>query len=320
MLLLCACATAPVGHLAFRAHHKGPQGAASCTHVWSCCCSALPVSIFHIPSSLARAGPRGAGVPPHRPPHPPYDPVRLDAQHPGARLCRRTRAGFLPAVCRPPTCPLPVPNSLPACCRRQRGQRFALSTLPLLTLRFSLPCRSSPGCSATMGSTHRSRWPSLLRAPHWPSQVGRLEHASSPISPCPGMQAAAMHSTCTHAAVLPACNPPAACRDPCPPTAPLAACSDSPPPATPAPLADVPLRKAVAGARVGLLPGRGFVVNPTVEEQVSLGWPHSVGSCSLAAASRGAAARCDWQGRYAHAPPWPLQGGWLGAACAAFPA
>ncbi|KAL4419130.1 hypothetical protein ABPG77_002643 [Micractinium sp. CCAP 211/92] len=31
--------------------------------------------------------------------------------------------------------------------------------------------------------------------------------------------------------------------------------------------ADVPLRKAVAGARVGLLPGRGFVVNPTVAEQ-----------------------------------------------------
>jgi polyribonucleotide nucleotidyltransferase len=26
------------------------------------------------------------------------------------------------------------------------------------------------------------------------------------------------------------------------------------------------MRKAVAGARVGLLPGRGFVVNPTVEE------------------------------------------------------
>ncbi len=34
------------------------------------------------------------------------------------------------------------------------------------------------------------------------------------------------------------------------------------------PPAEVPLRKAVAGARVGLLPGRGFVVNPTVEEQV----------------------------------------------------
>lgn len=29
----------------------------------------------------------------------------------------------------------------------------------------------------------------------------------------------------------------------------------------------MPLRKAVAGARVGLLPGRGFVVNPTVAEQ-----------------------------------------------------
>ncbi|KAL4447781.1 hypothetical protein ABPG75_005000 [Micractinium tetrahymenae] len=32
-------------------------------------------------------------------------------------------------------------------------------------------------------------------------------------------------------------------------------------------ISDVPLRKAVAGARVGLLPGRGFVVNPTVAEQ-----------------------------------------------------
>lgn len=31
--------------------------------------------------------------------------------------------------------------------------------------------------------------------------------------------------------------------------------------------ADIPLRKAVAGARVGLLPGRGYVINPTVEEQ-----------------------------------------------------
>ncbi|KAL4853937.1 Polyribonucleotide nucleotidyltransferase [Chlorella vulgaris] len=31
-------------------------------------------------------------------------------------------------------------------------------------------------------------------------------------------------------------------------------------------LSDVPLRSAVAGARVALLPGRGFVVNPTVEE------------------------------------------------------
>lgn len=28
----------------------------------------------------------------------------------------------------------------------------------------------------------------------------------------------------------------------------------------------MPLRAAVAGARVALLPGRGFVVNPTVEE------------------------------------------------------
>ena len=31
-------------------------------------------------------------------------------------------------------------------------------------------------------------------------------------------------------------------------------------------LSDVPLRKAVAGVRVGLLPERGFVVNPTVAE------------------------------------------------------
>jgi polyribonucleotide nucleotidyltransferase len=30
--------------------------------------------------------------------------------------------------------------------------------------------------------------------------------------------------------------------------------------------ADIPLRKAVAGARVGLLEGRGFVVNPTAAE------------------------------------------------------
>ncbi|PSC72537.1 putative polyribonucleotide nucleotidyltransferase chloroplastic [Micractinium conductrix] len=32
-------------------------------------------------------------------------------------------------------------------------------------------------------------------------------------------------------------------------------------------ISDVPLRRAVAGARVGLLPGRGFVVNPTLAEQ-----------------------------------------------------
>jgi polyribonucleotide nucleotidyltransferase len=30
--------------------------------------------------------------------------------------------------------------------------------------------------------------------------------------------------------------------------------------------ADIPLQKAVAGVRVGLLPDRGFVVNPTEQE------------------------------------------------------
>ena len=30
--------------------------------------------------------------------------------------------------------------------------------------------------------------------------------------------------------------------------------------------AEVPMKRAVAGARVGLLPGRGFVLNPTVAE------------------------------------------------------
>ena len=40
----------------------------------------------------------------------------------------------------------------------------------------------------------------------------------------------------------------------------------TPLPACPPPPTDVPLRRAVAGARVGLLPGRGFVVNPTVAE------------------------------------------------------
>ena len=33
------------------------------------------------------------------------------------------------------------------------------------------------------------------------------------------------------------------------------------------PRADIPLQKAVAGVRVGLLEGRGFVVNPSEEEQ-----------------------------------------------------
>lgn len=37
-------------------------------------------------------------------------------------------------------------------------------------------------------------------------------------------------------------------------------------------ISDVPLRRAVAGARVALLPDRGFVVNPTVEEQAGAGW------------------------------------------------
>ena len=31
-------------------------------------------------------------------------------------------------------------------------------------------------------------------------------------------------------------------------------------------LADIPLKKAVAGVRVGLLPELGFVVNPTVQQ------------------------------------------------------
>ena len=30
--------------------------------------------------------------------------------------------------------------------------------------------------------------------------------------------------------------------------------------------ADIPLKKAVAGVRVGLLPDEGFVVNPTVQQ------------------------------------------------------
>lgn len=34
----------------------------------------------------------------------------------------------------------------------------------------------------------------------------------------------------------------------------------------PVPFADVPLRRVVAGVRVGMLPGRGFVINPTVQE------------------------------------------------------
>lgn len=49
-------------------------------------------------------------------------------------------------------------------------------------------------------------------------------------------------------------------------------------------LSDVPLRRAVAGARVALLPDRGFVVNPTVEEQVrgSLAGIPSQAACPLA--------------------------------------
>lgn len=108
------------------------------------------------------------------------------------------------------------PTHLPSACAEQLACVLPPAAGPTLLTQhtaashpaLSLPCRSSHGCSATMGSTHPSRWPSLLRAPHWPSQVGCLEHTPSPISPFPGLHAAAVHGTCTHAAVLPACLPP----------------------------------------------------------------------------------------------------------------
>lgn len=41
------------------------------------------------------------------------------------------------------------------------------------------------------------------------------------------------------------------------------------PPAAMKPHADIPLKKAVAGVRVGYLPGQGFVVNPTASQMAA---------------------------------------------------